>query len=1172
MIKLSFLDFQDPEKKVDNIVISVAAFFLFVSGLLILDDKILFQNIMAKKRQQQENPVATLYDPENDVRKKLPSDLVWIPASSEQRVTENETIFTGKNSSVVVKFDDGSTFTIEPDSMVVISKKDANASIDIASGGISGKLGKNVKLKTVGNDDFELSSEEGAEINLNMKDGQAAKVDVLSGNANFNTADGSQNVGQNQTVEMSGNNIGNVSKHTVKLSSPSINDEIILSPKEKIQYNWTPLVEADSYLFEFASDRYFKEMYFSYKTTKTEFETPRPKKSGNYFWKIKVIKNNIIVGESISHKFSVILEEPPQLILPEGNTDLYYPYLFDYIEDLSKASFDINFKWVFNIKDSGFDFELAHDKKFTDIVVQEKVPQTFINHALAPGEYHWRIKLDDRKGKERTWSQIGKFRILLKKSDETIKLLQPQKNEIFKLFDNTVKVKFEWENNPTFTDYQIEISANKVFKQEELVLLQLTKNHTFEWETDEKKTFYWRVRGINLKGVINEYTEAIPFKVDDPPPPAPPKLKNDKLEQKFTFNKFINFFLDLILPSAYGADATTEVTLEWETVERARKYRLEIGPDKKFNKNIVDMVIEDTKFVWEHDSVGTYYWRVRAIDKKGMEGVASEPGSIKLFFATPVADTSRNYEVELNEENKKTLSEYITLSWKPSKYAKTYQIELADNLQFQHANKLKSEKDEIELELFINKNFYWRVRAIDKMGRIASHYSEPAEVIIKPIIDDLKPKVHSFENKRRYKYTEDIKPAIMMNWDSINYVDEYELQVSHDDDFDEIKFETKVLKNQYGYVAAPSYLKTFYWRVRGSNKYSKTKWSETYEFNILSNENLPPPTPIYPSKNTFLGQNQDVDVYFQWTANEDALSYYIIIAEDENFKYGRQVYLASNNRAVLKLKNKKNYYYQLVTSFDFPKDENVTAVKELPAKGHGVPSKIYQFTLNKGYQYEIELTMGASTNTFKNDFTSTNASIVEGEAKGSALNVSLAYTHWPKFLAGNFGYGLSYRRNDGNFVFYDATNDAHGEFKFNNEVARFFFNYRTTITNRTSLFMNFGPALNRFSYPILSGANYLTERTSHVYYMHDISFRWNRQGNLYDIIGLEFLKNVTNSEDGMSYGGWYERRFYKQIYWLGIKMKYSLTNLGYAFNDSLTTEESSKISEFSLNFSVGAGF
>ena len=184
---MNMLSFTDKSKRVDTVIITVAAIFLFASGLLILDDRFLFQNLMVQKQRIQENPVATLTQASNDVRKKLPGDLVWIPVSGNQRVVENETIFTGPDSTVLVKFDDGTEFTLEPDSMVIIQKQADKANINIALGGITGKLGKNVKLKANGNDDFELSSDSGAEINLNVSADKGPKVDILSGNADFNT-------------------------------------------------------------------------------------------------------------------------------------------------------------------------------------------------------------------------------------------------------------------------------------------------------------------------------------------------------------------------------------------------------------------------------------------------------------------------------------------------------------------------------------------------------------------------------------------------------------------------------------------------------------------------------------------------------------------------------------------------------------------------------------------------------------------------------------------------------------------------------------------------------------------------------------------------------------------------------------------------------------------------
>jgi hypothetical protein len=74
------------------------------------------------------------------------------------------------------------------------------------------------------------------------------------------------------------------------------------------------------------------------------------------------------------------------------------------------------------------------------------------------------------------------------------------------------------------------------------------------------------------------------------------------------------------------------VELGWRPVERARTYRVVVTGDTAFRGVLSDERVSGTALTVRNLRPGTYYWRVRAQDKDGLEGPYSEARAIKAVF------------------------------------------------------------------------------------------------------------------------------------------------------------------------------------------------------------------------------------------------------------------------------------------------------------------------------------------------------------------------------------------------------------------------------------------------------------------------------------------------------------------------------------------------------------
>jgi len=81
----------------------------------------------------------------------------------------------------------------------------------------------------------------------------------------------------------------------------------------------------------------------------------------------------------------------------------------------------------------------------------------------------------------------------------------------------------------------------------------------------------------------------------------------------------------LISPPASADVHDSRLVLEWEPVEGAHSYWLEISNDKAFNRVVLSKkTLTSTRYVRENVPQEVYYWRVAAVDKYGLPGAKSD--------------------------------------------------------------------------------------------------------------------------------------------------------------------------------------------------------------------------------------------------------------------------------------------------------------------------------------------------------------------------------------------------------------------------------------------------------------------------------------------------------------------------------------------------------------------
>jgi hypothetical protein len=163
-------------------------------------------------------------------------------------------------------------------------------------------------------------------------------------------------------------------------------------------------------------------------------------------------------------------------------------------------------------------------------------------------------------------------------------------------------VTLEWNAVLLANAYQVQLATDEDFDE---IIEDETISSTSHDVTglDHETTYYWRVRSIFLLNA-SDWSETWSFTTeeaaDDPVIPTP----------------------ILVSPEDGATGVSTDPALEWNAIDGAETYRVQVAEDEEFGELVTDQDgITGTEFeLGGLDYESTYYWRVRATNESGDSG------------------------------------------------------------------------------------------------------------------------------------------------------------------------------------------------------------------------------------------------------------------------------------------------------------------------------------------------------------------------------------------------------------------------------------------------------------------------------------------------------------------------------------------------------------------------
>jgi hypothetical protein len=430
-----------------------------------------------------------------------------------------------------------------------------------------------------------------------------------------------------------------------------------------------------------------------------------------------------------------------------------------------------------------------------------------------------------------------------------------------------------WKPSPRAALYRVQVAADSAF--EFVVFQDSTVSDTIRQvpTLDNFATYYWRVRASNLGG-LSQYSLIRKFQTEmqTPAPSAP-------------------------------ADRSTgqaiALTLRWNAVAGAARYRLVVSPDSMMRNPVLEdsMITTNSRAVTGLLYSSSYYWRVQA---RSADGISVSGTSAIWRFTTitekPVAPVLLSPGNGMQSDPNGTI-----FTWAPTLRADRFNLQVAADSLF--ANLIVNDSTLVDTTLTVitlqpHTTYWWRVRGYNAAGY--GPYSTQWGFLTKIAVPLLVSPVDG---------AVDVSAPLTLRWQVTSGATAYHVQIAADSLF------TKFVRNDSASTGPATdvtlldpYMK-YFWRVRAIDQRGAGSFSQPRTF-MTALVAPRAPVQVWPLSGI---QKASTTQTFRWQPSRLADKYELQISLDSPFD--STVYtnaaIADTFLTVSDLQNNTRYYWRI---------------------------------------------------------------------------------------------------------------------------------------------------------------------------------------------------------------------------------------------------------------------
>ena len=336
-----------------------------------------------------QNKIGEIFQVKNRVKRKFSRSLLWYPAAQDEIVYENDWIFTGNDSVAKIRLDSGDEIVIEPDSLIILSRKNGVLQLDLQHGQLLANVkSKDVKINVTRNGKKQTIDTSKGSVKVAKKVAQEAEpvVDLLDLDQDN---DGQEDVTLSQLSDRQNftpkegftalqENGLSVKQVTVKKA------KLYEGQKTTLDLEWEdPFERWSLYSVEISDDPDFETVLASGEVNKSPFSFVHGN-SGNYFWRVKGSNSKGLQSpwsnKAIANLDIQFLEKSQPLRLSR-NSYLYQMDQKDFENVLPDRSFNtkekpIKISWEEHDKATSYKVQVSDQENFENIREEKIIKDT----------------------------------------------------------------------------------------------------------------------------------------------------------------------------------------------------------------------------------------------------------------------------------------------------------------------------------------------------------------------------------------------------------------------------------------------------------------------------------------------------------------------------------------------------------------------------------------------------------------------------------------------------------------------------------------------------------------------------------------------------------------------------------------------------------------------------
>lgn len=547
-----------------------------------------------------------------------------------------------------------------------------------------------------------------------------------------------------------------------------------------LKLTWNNVFGTNNYLVQISENPKFEgELFVNSFVQGNSYDIENLRNDSKYYWRIKAVR----VADSSN--WSEIWNFTTKLISPEP---IQPPNL------QLNISINCTFIWEDNYPKATYNFQLSTSSDFSNLIVNKNLitEKRFTVKGLKPyTKYFWHVK-SNIDGKESEWSSICSFI-----TDKGIQLNPPKLISPKDKSDSYIKGTLTWLGVENAIKYRIQISNFELFNDviKDTLIDNITSYNYFKLSNDN--VYFWRVKALSDND-SSSWSSVWSFKI------------SKKLET-----------VRLLSPANDNMQVPVQGDLEWEPIEAANYYQLQISLTPDFENLISDINnILGTKYHYSNlDLNETYYWRVKFVREYD-----TSSWSNSWSFNTITSHVLNIPKLLSPIDGAEPVDVSGIMTWASTSDATKYTLSLSLSPSFEtisiKENGIKDEQYEY-YDLHYNTKYFWRVSAQNDSSK--SNWSG-----VQYFTTELEPPEITYPENNSTNIPLQTEIKWKVNDDNSYYI----LQLAKDIDFNELYFESIKLSDlKFGYFFDGN--ADFYCRVKAVSETNYSKWSKVIAFKTL---------------------------------------------------------------------------------------------------------------------------------------------------------------------------------------------------------------------------------------------------------------------------------------------------------------------------------------------------